>query len=112
VAYSEKLNVFIAGSNALWYLSFSGVNGSSKLSALESTPGLAWYNVTAIRTNGWKSDFQIFGSEGYNLLPVPFIPSQALFLTVGSDSYADASAAASALGSYMLTSFVSCSTYT
>ncbi|MDA4125806.1 MAG: hypothetical protein OK452_01185 [Thaumarchaeota archaeon] len=108
-AYSEKLNVFIAGSDALWYFSFNGINGSSKLSALESTAGLAWYNVTAIKTTGWKSDFQLFGTKGYNLLPVPFTPSQGLFLTVGSDSYADASAAASALGSYMLTSFVSLS---
>jgi len=107
--YSEKLSVFIAGSDALWYFSFTGINGSAKLSALESTPGLAWYNVTAIKTTGWKSDFQLFGTKGYNLLPVPFTPSQGLFLKVGSDSYADASAAASALGSYMLTSFVSLS---
>jgi hypothetical protein len=106
-AYSEKLNVFIAGSDALWYFSFTGVNGSSKLSALESTSGLAWYNITAIKTTGWKSDFQLFGTKGYNLLPVPFVPSQGLFLTVGSDSYADASTAASALDPYMLTSFVS-----
>ncbi|MDA4120006.1 MAG: hypothetical protein OK436_05420, partial [Thaumarchaeota archaeon] len=108
-AYSEKLNVFIAGSDALWFFSFNGVNGSSKLSALESTPGLSWYNVTAIKTTGWKSDFQLFGTKGYNLLPVPFTPAQGLFLKIGSDSYADASAAASTLGSYMLTAFVSLS---
>ncbi|MDA4118961.1 MAG: hypothetical protein OK436_00035 [Thaumarchaeota archaeon] len=108
-AYSEKLNVYIAGSDALWYFSFNGINGSTKLSAFESTPGLSWYNVTAIKTTGWKSDFQLFGPKGYDLLPVPFTPSQGLFLTLGSDSYADASAAASALGSYMLTSFVSLS---
>jgi hypothetical protein len=108
-AYSEKLNVFIAGSDALWYFSFSGINGSSKLSPLESTSGLAWYNITAIKTTGWKSDFQLFGTKGYNLLPVPFVPSQGLFLTVGSDSYSDASASASALNPYLLTSFVSLS---
>ncbi len=107
--YSEKLNVFIAGSDALWYFSFNGINGSSKLSALESTAGLAWFNVTAVKTTGWKSDFQVFGPKGYNMLPVPFTPSQGLFLTIGSDSYADASAAASTLGSYLLTSFVSLS---
>ena len=105
--YTEKLSVYIAGSSALWYFTYSGLNGSSKLSALESTPGLSWYNVTAIKTTGWASDFEIFGPTGYDLLPVPFIPSQGLFLTVGSDSYADASAAAQALGSFMLTSFVS-----
>ena len=107
--YTEKLNVYVAGSDALWYFTFGGVNGSSKLSALESTPGLSWYNVTAIKTTGWSSDFQIFGSRGYDLLPVPFVPSQGLFLSVGSDSYADAASAASALDSYLATSFTSLS---
>lgn len=104
-SYTEKLNVYVAGSSALWYFTFGGVNGSNKLSGLESTPGLAWYNVTAIKTTGWASDFQIFGPKGYNLLPVPFIPSQGLFLKVGSDSYTDAASAALALDSYLLTSF-------
>ncbi len=107
--YSERLNVFVAGSNALWYFTFGGINGSSRLSALESTPGLSWYNVTAIKTTGWQSDFQVFGPMGYNLVPVPFVPTQGLFLKVGSDSFADASAAASALDSYLLTNFVSLS---
>ena len=104
-SYTEKLNVYVAGSDALWYFTFGGVNGSSKLTSLESTPGLSWYNVTAIKTTGWGSDFQMFGPAGYNLLPVPFIPSQGLFLSVGSDSFTDAVAAASALDSYLFTSF-------
>jgi hypothetical protein len=108
-AYSEKLNVYVAGSDALWYFTYSGINSSSELSALESTPGLSWYNVTAISTIGWVSDMQIFGPRGYNLLPVPFTPSQGMFLTVGSDSFGDASAAAAALDPYLLTSFVSLS---
>ena len=103
--YSEKLNVFVAGSDAMWYFTFGGINGSGRLSALESAPGLSWYNVTAIRTTGWASDFQIFGPSGYDLLPVPFIPSQGLFLTVGSDSFADAAAAATAADSYLFTTF-------
>ncbi len=108
-AFTEKLNVFVAGSSALWYFTFGGINGSSKLTALESSPGLSWYNITAIKTGSWQSDFQVFGPRGYNLLPVPFVPSQGLFLAVGSDTFADASAAASALGSYLLTSFTSLS---
>ena len=108
-AYSEKLSVFIAGSSAYWYLTFTGVNGSSKLAQFEASPGLSWYNVTAIMTTNWQSDFQIFGPEGYNLLPVPFIPSQGLFLTLGSDSYSDALAAAGRLDAYLVSSFVSLS---
>ena len=108
-AYSERLTVFTSGSLALWEMTFTGINGSSHLSALESAPGLTWYNISAISTTGWTSDMQIFGPMGYNLLPVPFVPSQGLFLTVGSDSFSDASAAASALDSYLLTSFISLS---
>jgi len=105
--YSEKLNVFIAGSSAYWYFTFAGVNASSKLSGFEKSPGLSWYNVTAIKTTGWASDFQIFGPAGYNVLPVPSVPSQGLFLTIGSDTYAHALAAATRLNSYFLSSFVS-----
>jgi hypothetical protein len=108
-AYTEKLNVFIAGSSAYWYFTFTGVNGSSKLAQFEASPGLSWYNVTAIETTGWTSDFQIFGPKGYNLLPVPFTPSQGLFLTLGSDSYSDALAAAGNLDAYLKSSFVSLS---
>jgi hypothetical protein len=107
--YTEKLTAYVAGSSALWYMTFSGVNGSSRLSALESAPGLSWYNVTAIKTSGWVSDFQVFGPGGYNLLPVPFTPSQGVFLTVGSDSYTDALSAATALDPYLLSDFVSLS---
>ena len=107
--YTEKLNVYVAGSDALWYFTFGGINGSTKLSSFESTPGLSSYNITAIKTTSWQSDFQVFGPGGYNLIPVPFIPSQGLFLKVTSDSYADASAAAASLGSYFFTSFISLS---
>ena len=107
--YSEKLNVFIAGSSAYWYFTFIGVNGTNHLTNFESSPGLSWYNVTAIKTTGWLSDFQIFGREGYNLLPVPSTPSQGLFLTLGSDSYADALLAANRLDPYFTATFVSLS---
>ena len=107
--YTEKLTVFISGSDALWEMRFTGINGSGHLSALESTPGLSWYNISAMSMTSWTSDMQIFGPMGYNLLPVPFVSSQGLFLTVGSDSFSDASAAASALDSYLLTSFRSLS---
>ena len=103
------MTVCVAGSDALWYFTYTGLNSSSVLTAFEATPGLTSYNVTAIQTTGWSSDFQIFGPKGYNLLPVPFVPSEGLFLTVGSDSFADAKGSASALESFMFTSFHSLS---
>ena len=108
-SYTEKLNVYVAGSDALWFFTFGGVNASSGLSNFENTFGLSWYNITAIKTTGWSSDFQLFGPRGYNLLPVPFVPSQGLFLTVGSDNFSDARSAAAALDPYLFTSFASLS---
>ncbi|HYC26888.1 MAG TPA: hypothetical protein VEB67_02555, partial [Nitrososphaerales archaeon] len=105
--YTEKLNVYVSGADALWYMTFGGLNGSTKLNALESSPGLTSYNLTAVKSTAWSSDFQVFGPGGYNLLPVPFVPSQGAFLSVGSDSFSDARAAASAADGFMLTSFVS-----
>ena len=85
--YTEKLNVYVSGADALWYMTFGGLNGSTKLNALESSPGLTSYNLTAVKSTAWSSDFQVFGPGGYNLLPVPFVPSQGAFLSVGSDSF-------------------------
>ena len=108
-SYTEKLNVYVAGSDALWFFTFGGVNKSSGLNGFESASGLSGYNITAIKTTSWSSDFQVFGSRGYDLLPVPFLPSQGLFLTVASDSFPDAALAAKALDPYFLTSFRSLS---
>ncbi len=108
-AYKEEFTSYLAGSSALWWMSFSGINGSTKLSAVEAIPGVTSYNVTAIKTSNWVSDFQVFGPNGYDLIPVPFIPNEGLFLTVGADTFGDAAAAAGAFDSYLLSSFVSIS---
>ncbi|MBI3859867.1 MAG: hypothetical protein HY296_06505 [Thaumarchaeota archaeon] len=105
--YSEHFDAYFAGTNALWWLSFGGINASSHLSALEAIPGVTFYNVTAIKTDSWVSDFQVFGENGYDLVPVPFVPSEGLFLTVGANSYGDAASAATALDAYLLTSLKS-----
>ena len=107
-AYSEKLSVYLAGSNALWFLRFDGLNISSPaLSAAESVPGLSWYNVTAISTTSWSSDFQVFGPNGYNLIPVPSITAEGVFLSVGASSFNSASSVASALDPLFLSAFSS-----
>jgi hypothetical protein len=105
--YTERLNAYVAGNSALWFFTFGGVNGSAKLTSLESAPGLSWYNITMVKSASWQSDFQVFGPSGYNLLPFPFTPSEGMFLTVGSDSFTDAASAASAADAYLLTTFKS-----
>jgi hypothetical protein len=106
--YSEKLTVYVAGSSAFWSLSLGGVNTTnSYIAKLESIPGVSSYNVTAVKTTGWTSDFQIFGPQGYNVLPVPFIPQQGLFLQVSASGYGDAASAAQTLDRYFVTHFSS-----
>jgi hypothetical protein len=106
--YSEKLTVYISGSDALWSLKLGGITASNPyLTRLESIPGLNWYNVTGIKTTSWVTDFQVFGPQGYNLLPVPLVVPQGLFLKVGASSYSDAASAAQALDPYFLTTFSS-----
>jgi hypothetical protein len=105
--YTERLTGYVAGSDALWYMTFDGINVSAaEVQSAEAVSGVNWYNLTALATTGWSTDFQVFGPNGYNLIPVPFVPTQGAFLTVGADSSAAASSAAGDLGSYLLTTFV------
>jgi len=106
--FTEKLTAYVAGSDAAWFLDLEGVNVSNAyVSSAESVPGVSGYNLTAVKSTAWVSDYQIFGPQGYNVLPVPFVPPEGVFLTVGAVSYAAASSAATRLGSYLLTNFES-----
>ena len=105
--YTERLAVYTAGSNALWYVTLSGVNASAPaISRAEAAPGLTSYNLTAIKTSSWDSDFQVFGPMGYNLLRLPFIPDQGLFLTLSASNASAATSAVSAFDSYLAAAFV------
>lgn len=111
--YSEKITVYVAGSSALWFMSFTGINASNPhVAAAEAVKGVHSYNLTAIKTITALSDFQVFGPRGYNLLPVPYVPGEGLFLTVKADSYSAAASAAQAFDSYLYCYFASYSNST
>jgi len=104
--YSERLDVYIAGSDAFWQMRLTGVNATNSVfSKVESTAGLDWYNVTMVKTTGWGSDFQIFGPGGYDLLPVPVTTQQAIYLQVDASSFSAALSVAQDFGPYFVTSF-------
>ncbi len=108
--YTERIDAYVAGTDALWLIQLGGVNvTNSRVASAESIAGLNSYNLTAIKTTSWVSDYQSFGPQGYGVLPVPFVPPQGVFLTVGASSFSDASGAATQFGSYLLTSFESTS---
>jgi hypothetical protein len=104
--YREQVKVYIAGSDALWSMSFTGINASApQVSALEQIPGVSSYNVTAVRSNGWAPASQLFGASGYNVIKLPFIPVDGLIFEVSAPDYATAVKAAAQMDSYFTASF-------
>ena len=101
--YTERIDVYTAGSSAYWLMSMDRLNSSlpTGLVSAESTSGVSSYRLLALSAQSVVSDFQVFGVDGYNVLKVPSTPSQALFLTVNASS----ASAASPLVTYFATRF-------
>lgn len=104
--YSEKIDVYIAGNHALWSLTFSGINVTKQISEIENVQGINSYNLTAIDTSNWLSDYQIYGPNGYNIINLPYIPVSGIFLTVNSSSSVQADLFAQNISKYFYTQFV------
>ena len=108
--YTEDVTVFVAGHTAYWTMSFGGINVSNSLvSGMEGISGITSYNLTALKTTSWSPDFQLLGPSGYNVLPIPFVPQQGLFLQVGSGSYSDAQKASQQIAPLLAATFASTS---
>ncbi len=75
------------------------------LTSAEATAGLTSYRLLAMSTQSAISDFQVFGVDGYNLLKVPSMPAQGLFLTVNASSASAASPLVSLFASRFATVF-------
>ena len=100
--YTERLDVYAAGTNADRLLTMDHLNSTlPNLASAEATSGLSSYRLLAMSTQSATSDLQIFGVDGYNVLRVPSMPAQGLFLTVNASS----SSAASALATYFANRF-------
>jgi hypothetical protein len=90
--YSERIDVYTAGSNAYTLVTMNQLNlTSAKLASAESTSGLSGYRLVAVSSQNEISDYQVFAVDGYNLLKLPFIPFGGLFLTVNASSASAAS---------------------
>jgi len=100
--YNERLDVYVAGSSAYWLMDLNRLNSTvSGLSSAEATAGLSSYRLLAFSAQAATSDMQVFGVDGYNLLDVPSLPSQGLFLMANASS----TSAASPLVSFFSTRF-------
>lgn len=105
--YSERLDVYAAGQDAYWLMKFDQLNSSlpSLTSAESSATGVSGYTLVAISTQGEVSNLQLFGSSGYNVLGLPYYPSQGLFLTVNASGPSAASSLLNYFGTKFGTSF-------
>jgi len=99
--YSEKLVIYTAGSNDFWLASLSPVNASRPgIVAAESVAGVSAYQLTVVEGSTAQVGSQLFwGSGGYGVLKLPFVPYSGVFLNVTATSQAAAASAASDFGS-------------
>ncbi len=103
--YSENLNVYVAGSSALWSLNFQGANSTQTTTQVESLSGLTSYVLTAAKTSNALSDFQVFSHDGYRVVDLPFMPDRGIFLAVRADTSATSDRVASLFDDYLKTRF-------
>jgi hypothetical protein len=104
--FTESIDVYVAGSHALWSITFTGINVSNSIKALEKVNGINSYNITAVNTSNWFSDFQLFGPEGYNTIGIPFVPSSGVFLSINALDRNASDKLATYVGEYLYTDFI------
>src|SRR5437660_8344945 len=100
--YSEKLDVYTAGSSGYSLVSLSPVNASKPpIVAAESVAEVSAYRLTAIKTASATPGSQLFWVDGYNVLKLPFVPTNGVFLNVTASSQAAAQSAATDFDSFL-----------
>jgi hypothetical protein len=104
--YGERIDIYTAGVNAYTFVTLNQLNSTSaKLTSAESTSGLSGYRLVAVSAQNLVSDYQIFGVDGYNLLNLPFVPAEGLFLDVNATSASAASPVVSYFDALFETNF-------
>jgi uncharacterized repeat protein (TIGR01451 family) len=105
--FSEKLDIYTAGSNGYWLVSLSPVNATkSAIVAAESVAGISAYELTAIKSSSAATGAQLFWGDGYRVLKLPFIPQAGVFLNVTATSQSAARSAAADFDSFLGTNLV------
>jgi len=102
--YTERLDIYTAGSMALWLATFSGPNvtiSNPSVVAAESVAGLNSYSLTAMSTASATTGSQLFWPDGYGILKVPFVPSQGAFLTLDASSAGAAQSVVASFDAYI-----------
>src|SRR6266550_491025 len=70
--FSEKLDIYTAGSSGYWLVSLSPVNATkTAIVAAESVAGMSAYELTAIKSSSAAASAQLFWGDGYRVLKLP-----------------------------------------
>ena len=106
--YKEQLDVSLIGSSALWRITFSGPNVT--VPHLEDAEGqlngVRAFSLVAARVSSWLPEYEVYTSNGFDLIGFEPVPTQGVFLTVVASSSEEASRAASVLDGVFKLSFV------
>jgi uncharacterized repeat protein (TIGR01451 family) len=99
--YSEKLVIYTSGTNDYWLTTLSPVKATrAGIVAAQSVAGVSAYELTAVEGSTALVGSQLFwGSGGYGVVKVPFIPYSGVFLNVTATSQSAAASAATDFGS-------------
>ncbi len=100
--YSEKLDIYTAGTTDLWLVSLTPVNATKPaIVSAESVGGMSAYELTAVKTSSATPGSQLFWGDGYKVLKLPFMPDSGVFLNVTADSQSTAQSAAASFNSFL-----------
>lgn len=104
--YSERVDIYTAGSNGYWLVTLNPVNATKPaIVAAESVAGVSAYEVTAVQASTASASSQLFWSDGYGIVNLPFMPYAGIFLNVTASSQSEAASAASDFDSLFGASF-------
>ena len=100
--YSEKVDIYTAGSADYWLVSLSPVNATkSAIVNAESVSGVNAYELTAVKSTSATPSSQLFWGDGYKILKLPFMPDSGVFLNVTASSQSAAQTAAADFNSFL-----------
>lgn len=105
--YSERLDIYIVGSNDYWQARLGPVNSSQPaISAAEAVSGVTSYELTAVQNVVADPSSQLFWKDGYDIIKLPFEPTQGAFLNVTAASQSAAQSVANDFDSLIGANFV------
>ena len=105
--YSEKLDIYTAGTYAYWRVTLSPVNATQTgIAAAEAVSGVSAYELTALKTTTATTGSELFWSDGYKIVNLPFMPDAGAFLNVTATSQSAAQSAAAGFDTFLNADFL------